>query len=317
MFQTDRYVVTICDQFKNRWSKKLAIVLSKTDKMSGMKAKRFLNILVILAVFTGLMVVLQDRLIFFPGAWPAGFTLPEKLENCTLTQVTLQTPDGLKLDALLAQSTTPATLHKTVLFSHGNAGNLLHRAGKIDKMCKAGFDVFIYDYRGYGRSEGSPTVAGAISDGKTALQWLLDAKKINREDIVLYGESLGTGVAAEIYRESKAQFAALVHESGFASLSVMAGRRIPLIGSFILKRDLPTSETIKNYHGRLLVIHSRKDEVIPYSDSEMLYNICPSKNKTLYTIETAGHNSPVWDDPAWLKRWQQLMQDLQHPISSE
>lgn len=282
-----------------------------------MKAKKIVNIIVIIVVFIGLVIVLQDRLIFFPGAWPAGFELPEKLGSSILTPVTLKTPDGIKIDAVFAETITPARQRKTVLFSHGNAGNLLHRFGKIEKMCKAGFDVFIYDYRGYGRSEGSPTVAGAISDGKTALQWLLDDKKTNSEDIVLYGESLGTGVAAELLRESGLRFAAVVHESGFASLSAMAGRRIPLVGSFILKRDMPTSETIKNYHGRLLVIHSRKDGVIPYSDSELIYNTCPSSHKTLYTIEAAGHNDAVWEDPAWLKHWQQLMNDLQPPASTE
>ena len=282
-----------------------------------MKAKRIVNILFIIVIFIGLLVLLQDRLIFFPGAWPAGFKLPEKLSSCTLTPITLQTPNGIKLDAVFAETTTPAETKKTILFSHGNAGNLLHRVGKIDKMCTAGFNVFIYDYRGYGRSEGSPTVTNAISDGKTALKWLLDAKKISSKNIVLYGESLGTGVAAELLRESGLQFAALVHESGFASLSAMAGRRIPLVGSYILKRDLPTSETIRNYHGRLLVIHSRKDEVIPYSDSELLHNICPSPHKTLYTIEGAGHNDAVWDNPDWLKHWQQLMRDIQQTDSSE
>ena len=286
-------------------------------KLFHMKVKRVMSIFVIIVVFIVLVMALQDRLIFFPGAWPAGFKLPEKLGNISLTPVTLQMPDGIKIDAVFAETATPAEQRKTVLFSHGNAGNLLHRFGKIEKMCKAGFDVFIYDYRGYGRSEGSPTVAGAISDGKTALTWLLDVKKIKSEDIVLYGESLGTGVATEIMRESGMQFAALVHESGFSSLGTMAGRRVPLVGRYILKRDMPTSETIKNYHGRLLVIHSRKDGVIPYSDSEFLYNTCPSPHKKLYTIETAGHNDAVWDDPSWLKHWQQLMNDLLLSSASE
>ncbi|EKD83824.1 MAG: hypothetical protein ACD_39C00426G0003, partial [uncultured bacterium] len=147
-------------------------------------------------------------------------------------------------------------------------------------------------------------------DGKTALQWLFSEKKIKSEDIVLYGESLGTGVAAEILKDAKASFAGLVHESGFASLGAQANRTIPLIGRLILKTDLPTSETIKNYHGRLLVIHSRKDSIIPYSDGELVFASCPSEQKTMYTIENAGHNDPVWDDPAWLKHWQTLMSQL-------
>gem|GEM_PF-826321 len=291
-------------------SKKLAIVLIVAVKMSGMKTKRIMSIIFIIAVFVVLVAVMQDRLIFFPGAWPADFQLPEKLVNCALTPVDLQTSDGIKLNALFAKSTAEAANRKTILFSHGNAGNLLHRAGKIDRMCEAGFDVFIYDYRGFGRSEGSPTVAGAIIDGKTALQWLISEKQLKHESIVLYGESLGTGVAAEILKDTKASFAGLVLESGFASLGAQAGRRIPLIGRYILKADFPTSETVKTYRGRLLVIHSRKDEIIPYSDGELVFANCPSELKTMYTIETAGHNDAVWDDPAWLQHWQTLMSQL-------
>lgn len=275
-----------------------------------MNIKRIIRIIVILLVFTFLVTGFQDKLIFFPAAWPAGFRLAEKIDNCTLESVTLQTSDGISLDAVFAKSTKPAGKSRTVLFSHGNAGNLLNRFGKVDRICEAGFDVFVYDYRGFGKSGGVPTVAGAIKDGMTALNWLVSEKKIRPEEIVLYGESLGTGVTAEILRNSNASFSALVHESGFASLAVQAGRRIPLIGGYILKTDLPTSETLKNYHGRLLVIHSRKDEIIPFSDGELIFACSPSTSKTMYTIESAGHNDPVWESQEWLEHWQALMRQL-------
>lgn len=275
-----------------------------------MKTKRIIRIIVILLVFAALVAGFQDKLIFFPGAWPDGFRLAEKIDNCTLEQVTLQTNDGISLDAVFAKTTKPAGKSRTVLFSHGNAGNLLNRFGKVDRICEAGFDVLVYDYRGFGKSGGVPTVAGAIKDGMTALNWLISEKKIKSEDIVLYGESLGTRVAAEILKNSNASFSALVHESGFASLAVQAGRRIPLIGSYILKTDLPTSETLKNYHGRLLVIHSRKDEIIPFADGEMIFAACPSTDKTMYTIESSGHNDPVWKTREWLEHWQKLMSQL-------
>lgn len=223
----------------------------------------------------------------------------------------LKTADGIKIDAVFVKTTKADTAaEKVILFSHGNAGNLINRFARIDRMCEAGFSVLIYDYRGFGRSTGKPDVSGAITDGKTALDYLLTDRKIKPENIILYGESLGTGVAGELLKDSGKSFAGLVLESGFASLGAQAERRLPFIGTMILKKDMPTLETIKSYKGRLLIIHSKNDSIIPYSDSEKLLAACPSANKTLYTIEGAGHNDPVWDDPRYLQTWLDFKQTL-------
>lgn len=106
-----------------------------------MNIKRIIRIIVILLVFAALVAGFQDKLIFFPGAWPAGFKLAEKLNNCTLEPVTLQTGDGISLDAVFAKTTKPAGKSRTILFSHGNAGNLLHRLGKVDKRRSDRFEL--------------------------------------------------------------------------------------------------------------------------------------------------------------------------------
>lgn len=277
-----------------------------------MKVKQLIRILVILLVFAALITSFQDKLIFFPMAWPKDFVMPGAFKNGTITQATLKTPDGISLDAYFAKaaSADPAN-EKVVLFSHGNGGNLAYRLGKLNRICEAGFSVFIYDYRGFGRSTGKPDVQGAIIDGKTALAYLLEEKQIKPENIILYGESLGTGIAAEILKDSDKSFAGVVLESGFASLGAQANRRFPIIGAMILKKDLPTLETIKNYKGELLIIHSKNDGVIPYSDSELLFAACQSDHKLLFTIEGAGHNDPVWDDPKYLQTWQDFKKNLQ------
>jgi fermentation-respiration switch protein FrsA (DUF1100 family) len=276
-----------------------------------MKAKRMIRIVAILLAFYILILVFQDKIIFFPHPWPESFVLPEKLDNCRLQAVELTTSDGVKLDAVYAESfSTTEDERKVVLFSHGNAGNLIGRLDKADKICKIGFDVFIYDYRGFGRSQGSPNVKGAIIDGITALNYLTDTKKIKKENIVIYGESLGTGIAAELIKGNESAFAGLVLESGFASLSAQASRKFPGIGKLILKRDLPTIDIIKNYSGKLLIIHSKADKIIPYTDSEKVLAACPSESKTILTFEGARHNDPVWYKPEYIQAWQNFRKSL-------
>lgn len=278
-----------------------------------MKKRYFRNITVILLVFAVLIMTFQDKIIFFPSPWPENFALPAAIRNGSLEQILLKTTDGINIDAVFVKAATAdAANEKVILFSHGNAGNLLNRFGKINRMCEAGFSVLIYDYRGFGRSTGKPDVSGAITDGRAALEYLLTDRQFKPENIILYGESLGTGVAAELLKASEKIFAGLVLESGFASLGAQAGRRFPLIGAMILKRDLPTLETIKSYQGKLLIIHSKNDGIIPYSDSEKLLAACPSPHKTMYTIEGAGHNDPVWDDPRYLQTWLDFKQTLQN-----
>lgn len=279
--------------------------------------KKLLRIALILCVFAVLATALQDKIIFFPQPWPEKFVLPEKLKSCTIETLSFQTPDGKNIDAVLArpfsennlENATDALSVQTgsdehyLLFSHGNAGNLLYRFGKVEIMCQAGFNVLIYDYRGFGRSSGSPDVKGAITDGLTALKYLTDTLKVPHNKIVLYGESLGTGVSAEIMRHSGADFSGLVLESGFASLGKQAERKFPIIGRYILKADMSVIDAVKSFKGPTLVVHSRADEMIPFSDSEEVFAASVSAEKKHHIIENAGHNDPVWENPEYLSAW--------------
>jgi len=267
------------------------------------RTKTLLRVAIILAVFSSGLFFFQDRLIFFPAPWPENFKLPQKFGEATLSEVKIPVNDQITLDGVFA---TPTGNRRAgvILYNHGNAGNLLNRMERISKFCEMGFPVLIYDYRGFGRSNGSPEVVGAIEDGQAALAFLKKTFNYQPAEIIIYGESLGTGIAAELVRQSPASFSALVLESGFASLSAQANRRFPGIGTLILKRDLPTMDLIKNYQGRLLIIHSKEDEVIPFTDSEALFAAAVSTDKKMLTLSGVGHNDPVWNLPEYRATWE-------------
>jgi len=279
----------------------------------------------IISIFIIIVLFYQDKIIFFPHPWPTGYVLPELLFSFDIGEHSFTTQDGCKIDALLARPVSEINLENAIedqrdrsrpgdyyiLFSHGNAGHLLYRLGKIDIMCRAGFNVLIYDYRGFGRSTGSPDVKGAITDGLAALKYLTETLQVQREKIVLYGESLGAGVSAEIMRHSGSDFAGLVLESGFASLGRQAERKFPFIGRHILKADLNVIDAVKSFNGPTLVIHSRADEMIPFADSEAVFAASISKQKRHHIIEQAGHNDPVWENPAYLATWLEFFNELQ------
>jgi pimeloyl-ACP methyl ester carboxylesterase len=276
-----------------------------------MKVKSVVKIIFFILVLAAAILIFQDRLIFFPAAWPEGYVLPEELDNATLKSIKISTADQLELDAVYASArNTAAPNKKVILYSHGNAGNLLNRLERVDMLCSLGFDVLIYDYRGFGRSEGKANVAGAIRDGRAALAYLTDNKGFAPSDIIIYGVSLGTGIAAELVKEASADFAGVVLESGFASLGAQASKKFPFVGSLILKQDLPTLDTIKSYKGRLLLIHSKNDGIISYADSEKLFAASPSDTKQFLTLEGVGHNSPVWNLDEYKTAWQNFTEEM-------
>ncbi|OIP23095.1 hypothetical protein AUK22_10020, partial [bacterium CG2_30_54_10] len=195
-----------------------------------------------------------------------------------------------------------------LLFSHGNAGNLVHRFPKILELASLPLDIFVYDYRGFGQSDGSPSVPGAIIDGEAALAWLTKEKKIPMDRIILYGESLGSGITTALASPRLDKIAGIVIESGFRSLSCRASKRIPIIGPLILSQDLPNTTILSLYKGPFFVIHSKADGVIPFEDGEALFAACPSTRKTFLKLEGVGHNDAVWKLPDYLPAWRVFLE---------
>ncbi len=197
-------------------------------------------------------------------------------------------PDGTKLNGWYI----PAKKSRaTLLFCHGNAGNISHRIEIIDMFCRIGLDVFIFDYRGYGRSQGSPTEKGLYTDAHAAYTYLIDKRKINEKSIVVYGKSLGANVAVELC--SKVRPAALISESTFASALEMGKKLFPFLPiKWFITIKYDALSKIKDITIPKLIIHSEDDEIIPFQQGKMLFQAAPEP-KEFYPMR-GGHNEAIF-----------------------
>lgn len=204
---------------------------------------------------------------------------------------------GLKYEDLRLKASDGPTIHAwfipngpqspALLVSHGNGGNMSHRMEKLMIFRKAGASVLMYDYRGYGQSSGSPTEEGTYRDGEAAYLWLTQVKGVPPERIVLYGESLGCGVAAELALRRKA--AGLILESGFTSTVDMARVILPFLPvSWMVLFRYDSLAKIPRIRIPLLVMHSPTDDVVPFPMGRQLFEAA-LEPKTFFELK-GDHN---------------------------
>lgn len=241
--------------------------------------------LVLLLLTVGLLAwgcrEIADRaFIYFPERELAG--TPASL-GLAYQDVWFQADDGVRLHGWLIPGTRPTTL----LWSHGNAGNISHRLDNIrDIHQRLGIGVFIFDYRGYGRSDGSPTEAGLYLDARAAREALVRTLDVPSERIVYFGRSLGGAVALELALAHPPP--GLILESPFLSVQAMANRTLPGSG-FLFKSRFDSLAKIRRLRTPLLILHGDADEVVPYEHGRRLWEAA-SEPKAFYTIARARHN---------------------------
>lgn len=210
-----------------------------------------------------------EGLPFFPvkemSATPADAGL--RYEN-----VRIETQDGERIAGwfIPASEGQKRARAGTLLFFHGNAGNISHRLVSIDIFHQFGLDVFIIDYRGFGQSTGKPSVQGTLVDARAAWNWLRTSKGCKPEDVIIFGRSMGGGVAADLAAE--VQPAALILESTFTNLHAVAKNMYPYlpVGLF-LPADYDSIARLRELRSPFLVVHSREDELIPFHLGEALF----------------------------------------------
>jgi fermentation-respiration switch protein FrsA (DUF1100 family) len=225
-------------------------------------------------------------------------------ERLRAEDVELRSPDGPRLHAWLVPARGEQAA--STLYLHGNAGNLSHRIDHLEALSRAGSEVLILDYRGYGKSEGSPSEQGLYADAEAGYAWLVEHGR-DPARIVIHGESLGTAPAADL--ASRRECGALVLEAPFPSRAAVAGRVVPLLGP-LLARGFETAKKVAEARCPVLVIHGTADGVIPYELGREVFEAA-REPKELWTIEGAGHNDLVEAaGEAYLQRMRQLYAGL-------
>jgi hypothetical protein len=235
---------------------------------------------------------MEKSLIFYPTSdidrTPEELGLP--YENVTFT-----TEDGVRLNGWFIPSTEGDL---TLLWFHGNAGNISHRLDNIRLLHeKVKIHIFIWDYRGYGRSEGSVSEKGTYKDATAALKYLRSRKDLDPKKFVFYGRSLGAAVAVDLALREESL--ALIIETPFASIREMAKLIFPFlpVGPFLRTR-YDTLEKIRQVRGPLLILHGDQDDIVPYAQGQRIFEAAPEP-KEFYTIRGAHHNDTfiVGGDP--------------------
>ena len=199
------------------------------------------------------------------------------------------TEDGIELHAWYVKADRPVG---TVIYFHGNAGNLSHRAPILEQLAGHDISVLIIDYRGYGRSQdASPGEQELYRDGRAAWKYLTEIEKVPPGQIVLMGHSLGGAVACQL--ASEVPCAGLILQSSFTSIGDMAKQVIPLVPlGWALSHKMKNLEKVRTLELPKLLIHGKRDRIIPYRHGKRLYDAA-AEPKAFYPIDQAGHND-LW-----------------------
>jgi pimeloyl-ACP methyl ester carboxylesterase len=217
---------------------------------------------------------LLNRLLFFPSR--RILQTPKRYDDLTIS-----TADGQRLHGWWMEANEP---HATVLFLHGNAGNIGDRVPHYELLSAAGFNVLAFDYRGYGRSTGRPTEAGTYLDARAARDALPED-----QPVIYVGESLGGAIALELALHRPPN--GLVLQSTFTSIRHMARLHYPIVPPALVPDAYPSLDRIRDLKAPLLVLHGRNDEIVPLMDGQALYEAAPEPKGM--TILDAGHNDLV------------------------
>ncbi len=217
--------------------------------------------------------------------------------------------DGTPLHAWYFPGQTNSARAFGLIYCHGNGGNISHRTETCEALLETGLSVFLFDYRGYGRSAGRPSEAGTYQDAEAAHQWLLE-KGFAASNLIAYGESLGGGVAAEL--AVRRPLAGLVLQSTFTSIPDIGAELFPWLPVRWLSRiHYHTSSKLPRLHIPVLIMHSRTDELISFKHGERNYSLA-NEPKLFWEIE-GGHNDPLANRARYVEGINEFLRRIEHP----
>jgi len=266
------------------------------------------RLLIFVAVLiVGLLVVpvlLEKRLIYFPFR---DLEVTPKELGLRYEEARLVAEDGVTLHGWFLPIEGSRF---TVLVCHGNAGNISHRLDRAMLMhAKLKTDVFLFDYRGYGLSEGTPDEQGTYRDARAAHRYLSTARGIPPGNLIIFGESLGAAVALQLALEVPAR--ALVLEAPFTSVADMARSVLPFLPiGRLLRTHYDNLAKIGGLRMPLLILHGERDTTVPFAQGRRLFEAAPEP-KQFFAIPGAGHNDTyfIGGDAYW-EAWGAFLDEL-------
>lgn len=248
-----------------------------------------------------LMYIFQNHLLFMPSS--AIFQTPQQA-GLSAEDVWIETSDGIRIHGWYFPNEESEWV---VVLSHGNAGNISVRIAIAETLLNSGAAVLMYDYRGYGKSNGRPSERGLYKDIEGVIHFLKDEFDYPEHRIVMYGRSLGGAVAA--YAATRFNLGGLVLDSAFINLKRMVREVYPFVPAFLAKYEFPTDHYISELQNTpVMIMHSPADEIIRFHHGEHLYDLAPEPKRFIEL--RGGHNDNFFLSQELIERsWETFLHD--------
>ncbi len=229
---------------------------------------------------------LDQVFVYHPEPWIARDW--RRLSGLPLEDVWFQASDGVRLFGWYVQAQRNSDPGMTLLWCHGNAGNIVHRLENMALLYREGLSVFLFDYRGYGQSKGTPSEEGFYRDALAAYAYVTQVREASSDRLVLFGRSLGGAVAGELAGRRPA--AGLILESTFPSVEAVARQHyFGLPAHWLLGARFDLLDHLRRVNMPTLVIHGDRDDIIPLELGRQVFDAAAAP-KSWYLVPGAGHN---------------------------
>ena len=247
--------------------------------MNNIFIKSFFLLILIYFAITVVVYLFQRKLLYHPfSPQITGKGLIHNFET-----INFKTSDNFELKGWFHLKNSNK---KTILFLHGNAGNLDNRIDKLNFLGNMDINFLIISWRGYSGNPGNPSETGLYKDALGGIEWL-NKKGISNDRIILYGESLGTAITTEVAQNEN--FAGIILEAPFTSMVDMGQKIYPIFPvKFLLKDKYETKKKINNIKFPILVMHGKKDKIVPFYMGEKIYSLA-NERKSKYFTENDDH----------------------------
>jgi fermentation-respiration switch protein FrsA (DUF1100 family) len=249
----------------------------------------------------------DQYLVYHPAPWEDQNWA--RASGLPLQDVIFETEDRIRLFGWFVTAGAEAGV---LLWCHGNAGNIINRLDNLAWLHRFGISVFLFDYRGYGRSQGRPSEPGLYRDALAAYDYVTKARGVPASKLVLFGRSLGASVAGHV--ASLRPVAGLILESAFPSVEAVARHYyFGLPVHWLLGARFPLDEKLKSIHVPILVIHGAVDDIIPFEMGQRVFEVA-NEPKSFYTVPGADHNNLyVVGATPYFQRLKRFMDEVVRP----